>query len=93
MQGKNEDELCDFVALTEHKKLDIRFIEYMPFDGNRWNADKMVTYQDMLKCIRDRWPDFSRLQDPDHSTSKVIVENISGFFPFIWNFLSLLCAS
>ena len=33
MRGVNEDEICDFVELTRHLPLDIRFIEYMPFDG------------------------------------------------------------
>lgn len=33
MRGLNEDELLDFVTLTERKPLDVRFIEYMPFDG------------------------------------------------------------
>lgn len=33
MRGLNEDELLDFVALTEQKPLEVRFIEYMPFDG------------------------------------------------------------
>lgn len=35
MRGLNEDELLDFVALTEKKPLEVRFIEYMPFDGER----------------------------------------------------------
>lgn len=33
MRGLNEDELIDFVSLTERKPLDVRFIEYMPFEG------------------------------------------------------------
>lgn len=33
MRGMNEDEILDFVALTEKKPLEVRFIEYMPFDG------------------------------------------------------------
>lgn len=33
MRGLNEDELLHFVALTEKKPLEVRFIEYMPFDG------------------------------------------------------------
>jgi cyclic pyranopterin phosphate synthase len=37
MRGFNEDELVDFVALTQDKDVNVRFIEYMPFDGNRWN--------------------------------------------------------
>lgn len=33
MRGLNEDELLNFVALTKGLPLDVRFIEYMPFDG------------------------------------------------------------
>lgn len=33
MRGLNDDEICDFVELTQHQRTDIRFIEYMPFDG------------------------------------------------------------
>ena len=33
MKGLNEDEVCDFVSFTEDIPVDVRFIEYMPFDG------------------------------------------------------------
>ncbi|NXO83927.1 MOCS1 protein, partial [Sitta europaea] len=33
MRGFNEDEVLDFVNLTKDLPLDVRFIEYMPFDG------------------------------------------------------------
>ena len=33
----NEDEICDFVKLTEKLAVDVRFIEYMPFDGKLLN--------------------------------------------------------
>jgi molybdenum cofactor biosynthesis enzyme MoaA len=35
MKGINDDEILDFVALTEAKPLEVRFIEYMPFGGNK----------------------------------------------------------
>lgn len=35
MRGKNEEEIVDFVQLTQHKNIDVRFIEYMPFSGNK----------------------------------------------------------
>lgn len=38
LKGTNDDELIDFVKLTEVNNLDVRFIEAMPFnegDGNR----------------------------------------------------------
>ena len=34
--------------------MDVRFIEYMPFDGNRWNTKKMIPYQEMLDIITHR---------------------------------------
>lgn len=42
MRGLNEDELLDFVALTEKKPLDVRFIEYMPFDGK--HSQSFITH-------------------------------------------------
>lgn len=35
--------------------LTLRFIEYMPFDGNVWSDSKMVTYKELLATLRDRW--------------------------------------
>ena len=54
MRGLNDDELCDFVAFTKDKKVDVRFIEYMPFDGNKWDTRKMVPYTEMLDIIKKK---------------------------------------
>ena len=43
MRGLNDDEIVDFVALTEELDIDVRFIEYMPFDGNKWNLNKFLS--------------------------------------------------
>lgn len=51
--------------------MDIRFIEYMPFGGNKWNTKKFVSYQEMLQVIHEKWPDFTRLSDMPNDTSKV----------------------
>jgi molybdenum cofactor biosynthesis enzyme MoaA len=34
MKGVNDDEILDFVEFTRDKDVYVRFIEYMPFDGN-----------------------------------------------------------
>lgn len=53
MRGFNDDEICDFVELTRDKPINIRFIEFMPFDGNVWNVKKLVSYSEMLdKVVR-----------------------------------------
>lgn len=45
MKKFNDSELCDFVEFTKERNIDVRFIEYMPFMGNKWETEKMVTYQ------------------------------------------------
>ena len=49
----------------------MRFIEYMPFDGNKWSMNKFVPYRSMLAQIMERWPQLSRRQDSPNDTSKV----------------------
>lgn len=49
----------------------MRFIEYMPFDGNKWSMSKFVPYRSMLTQIIARWPQLSRRQDSPNDTSKV----------------------
>jgi molybdenum cofactor biosynthesis enzyme MoaA len=55
MRGINDDELADFVGLTRHDPINVRFIEYMPFDGNAWGSNKMVPYRELMAAVNDRW--------------------------------------
>ena len=42
-------------AFPRRRDIDVRFIEYMPFDGNKWNTKKMVPYEEMLQIIKTRY--------------------------------------
>lgn len=46
--------------MTEESDIEVRFIEYMPFDDNRWENRKMVSYFEMLDRIRQVFPEFQR---------------------------------
>jgi len=70
MKGLNEDEILDFVEMTRDKEVDVRFIEYMPFDGNKWNDKKMIPFREMLKLIRVKYPEFRKVDDMPNDTSK-----------------------
>ncbi|XP_030614960.1 molybdenum cofactor biosynthesis protein 1 isoform X2 [Archocentrus centrarchus] len=94
MRGLNEDELLDFVVLTEKKPLEVRFIEYMPFDGNKWNFKKMVSYQEMLDCVRQRWPNLEMLQAGHTDTAKSFkVPGFKGQLGFITSMSDHFCGS
>ncbi|XP_067130507.1 molybdenum cofactor biosynthesis protein 1-like isoform X3 [Centruroides vittatus] len=94
IKGINEDELCDFVYLTKNKKIDVRFIEYMPFDGNKWNDKKMISYFQMLNDIRKSFPTVERLKDGPNDTSKAYkISGWMGQFGFISSMTENFCGS
>ncbi len=63
MRGANCDELGDFAALAADLPVNVRFIEYMPFDGNVWSDAKMVPFREMRAAVEARFPQgLERLQ-------------------------------
>ncbi|XP_038075089.1 molybdenum cofactor biosynthesis protein 1-like [Patiria miniata] len=95
MRGLNEDEICDFVALTKDKPIEVRFIEYMPFDGNKWNDKKMFSCSDMQQTIRDRWPEFAPLEEEEPNATAVVykVPGFQGTVGFIASMTKPFCGS
>jgi cyclic pyranopterin phosphate synthase len=53
-RGVNDDELGDFVMFTKDLDVDVRFIEWMPFDKNQWNDDVFVSYAEMKEKIAEQ---------------------------------------
>uniref|UniRef100_A0A8C3JDE3 Molybdenum cofactor biosynthesis protein 1 n=1 Tax=Calidris pygmaea TaxID=425635 RepID=A0A8C3JDE3_9CHAR len=94
MRGFNEDELLGFVDFTKDLPVDVRFIEYMPFDGNRWNFKKMVSYKEMLDTIKQRWPELEKLPCEASSTAKSYkVPHFQGQISFITSMSEHFCGS
>lgn len=51
MRGVNEDEIGAFVELTRDRPIEVRFIEYMPFDQNQWERRKMVSFMETMDAV------------------------------------------
>ena len=69
MNGLNDNEINDFVEWTKDEPVHVRFIEFMPFTGNRWTSNKVFTMQQMLETIKEKY-EVVRLQDEKHDTAK-----------------------
>ncbi|MEX0929660.1 MAG: GTP 3',8-cyclase MoaA [Balneolales bacterium] len=69
MSGVNEDEIADFAALARDLPLVVRFIEFMPFDGNRWDNTKMVPATEIRSRIESRFT-LHKDEDSLHDTTK-----------------------
>lgn len=94
MKNFNEDEVCDFVEWTRDRAVDVRFIEYMPFSGNRWHTEKMLSYNDMLDMIKKQFPDFQALPNGPNDTSKAYhVPGFKGQVGFITSMTEHFCGT
>lgn len=49
--GFNDDEILDFAAFAREHKINVRFIEFMPFKDNDWQIDKVVTFKEMKASL------------------------------------------
>ncbi|KAF7713600.1 Molybdenum cofactor biosynthesis protein 1 [Penicillium ucsense] len=94
MRGMNDREIASFVELGREKSIEVRFIEYMPFDGNKWNKGKMFSYQEMLAVIREKYPTLEKVQDHKNDTSKTYqVPGFEGRVGFITSMTHNFCGS
>jgi cyclic pyranopterin phosphate synthase len=56
IRGCNEDEIVDLASLAISGNLTVRFIEYMPFDGQRlWGMEKVVSGKEIIERIREQY--------------------------------------
>ncbi|PHH89937.1 hypothetical protein CDD83_4913 [Cordyceps sp. RAO-2017] len=94
MRGINDSQILPFVEMTRQQDLEVRFIEYMPFDGNKWNRGKMLGYAEMLDLIRTKHPDLRRGQDEANDTSKTWqVPGFEGRLGFITSMTHNFCGT
>lgn len=94
MRNQNDDELVDFVNLTRDLPVHVRFIEYMPFDGNRWSQGKMFSYFEMLKIINEAGFDVERIpHEPGDTSKNYKVLGHKGSIGFITSMTSNFCGT
>lgn len=94
MRGMNEREIIPFVELGREQDIEVRFIEYMPFDGNKWSKGKMLPFQEMLDMIRVKYPSLRKVQDHKNDTSKTYeIPGFVGRMGFITSMTHNFCGS
>lgn len=93
MKGVNDDEIIDLVKLTEHYPIRLRFIEFMPFTGNAWSKEKVLSTDDLIREIQKQYP-LQKMQDEQHATdSAYFIPNFKGNIGFISTVSHPFCSS
>ncbi|KAK3725413.1 hypothetical protein LTR37_000383 [Vermiconidia calcicola] len=94
MRGLNDHQIMPFVEKTRDEDIEVRFIEYMPFGGNKWSQKKMLPYSEMLDLIRQKYPDFAQLKGAKNDTSKTWqVPGFKGRIGFITSMTHNFCGT
>lgn len=94
MRGFNDDEIVDFAELACKYPIEVRFIEFMPFAGNNWDAERVVSGEEALFIVKKRFPNLTEVESHFNDTSKLFkdFENMKGEIGFISSMSDLFCS-
>ena len=94
IKGFNENEIIDFVKLTQFLPVSIRFIEFMPFAGNEWDRSKMVSQNEILSQVENAFSseEIQKLEDEKNFTARTYkIKNFQGDFGIISSITNPFC--
>ena len=96
MKGFNDNEIVDFVKLTQFLPISVRFIEFMPFAGNEWDRSKMVSQNEILSLVGNTFSSdqIQKLEDEKNFTSRNYkIKDFQGDFGIISSITNPFCDS
>ncbi|WMI70320.1 GTP 3',8-cyclase MoaA [Mangrovimonas sp. YM274] len=96
MKDFNDDEILDLIGLTKDLPISLRFIEFMPFDGNNWNKDKLVSQEEILTQVYEHFgtSKVATLENEDNFTSRNYkIKGFKGQFGIISTVTNPFCDS
>lgn len=91
IKGVNDDEICDFVEWTRTVPVHVRFIEFMPFSGNHWKSNQVVTWQEILERINEKYSFLPLEKEKNQIAKKYIVPGHAGTFAVISTMSANFC--
>jgi GTP 3',8-cyclase len=91
MKGVNDGEIIDFINWTKHVPIHVRFIEFMPFSGNRWNNSRVISWQEILHIAEGEFDIIPLVRDKHDTAKKYIVPGHLGTFAVISTMTAPFC--
>ncbi|OCH89553.1 molybdenum cofactor biosynthesis protein [Obba rivulosa] len=94
IKGLNDAEVLDFLEMTRDRDLSVRFIEFMPFTGNKWDKAKMLPSSELLDRIKNKHAGLIKASDDLNDTARsYIIPGYRGSFGFISSMSDHFCGS
>ncbi|HUZ62037.1 MAG TPA: GTP 3',8-cyclase MoaA [Hanamia sp.] len=93
MKDFNDNEILDFIEWTKSNPVHVRFIEFMPFAGNRWTSNKVVSMDEMLRTIAEKYDFIPHQGEKNDTEKKYVIPGHRGSFAIISTMTKPFCDS
>lgn len=92
MAGVNDDELLDFVEFAKNRPVNVRFIEFMPFEGNGWKQASVFPYRAMLSEIANHYELVPIATEPSAVGKDFAIPGFRGTLGFVTSMTDSFCS-
>lgn len=93
MKGLNDGEIKDFIDWTKHNPIQIRFIEFMPFTGNKWTSNKMFSLEEILALVEKDFVVLPVKPAPNDTAKSFMIPGHEGSFAIISTMTAPFCST
>lgn len=93
MKGLNDSEIKDFIDWTKHNPIQIRFIEFMPFTGNKWTSNKMFSLEEILAVVEKDFVVLPVKPAPNDTAKSFMIPGHEGSFAIISTMTAPFCST
>ncbi|MFP5079046.1 GTP 3',8-cyclase MoaA [Pedobacter sp. JCM 36344] len=93
MKDLNDNEILDFIAWTKHNPIQVKFIEFMPFRGNRWTSNKLFSLEEILSLIEKKHTVLPVKAEPHDTAKHFMIPGHEGSFSVISTMTAPFCST
>lgn len=93
VKNQIEDEIVDFAFLTHQMPIEVRFIEFMPFDGNFWDPAKVLTAREIKEIVEQKYKLEKVTDSPNDTAKHYKIPGSLGKIAFITTMSDHFCAT
>jgi cyclic pyranopterin phosphate synthase len=93
MKGLNDNEINDFISWTKHNPIQVRFIEFMPFSGNKWTSNQMFSLEEILAVIEKKYTILPVKGESNDTAKHFMIPGHEGSFAIISTMTHPFCST
>lgn len=94
IKNENDDEIIDFIRLTQRLETTLQFIEFMPFQGNKWDFSRTIKADEIIRTASNYFgnDNLVKIEDGKNDTSrKYKINGYKGNFGIISTVTNPFC--